>query len=275
MNNYHQNNKRFLSAKEIHSYKEGKNEILKLIRIKNNINKFSRNKLNNLNSISNINNTLISIKDNNNHFDYKISSSTKSFCTNFSFKNNNNLNIESNKIRNIKLIKRFKPKETKYNKNDSSYFKNSIEKQHTNINSNMNNISSNEINDKEFGSTFNYNNITNDFDYNSLTNIDNFDNIFDRKVSEDIKDVYQKMNLEKLKIKVDKFEKSKQYLPDDGIIHKHSFDGLFFKRKIFINRFEKENFYKNKKELFSIKNNNIKKRRIISAPKIKQKKINL
>ena len=125
MNNYQKINKRFLSAKEIHIYKENKIKLLNLIRHKsksynknNLINKSnkkikSRNQKNRLFDLSNSNNTFLSFKFNNSYINNKISLSTKFIKSHFSFKNKTAFNERNknqknlNNIKSIKLIKKF------------------------------------------------------------------------------------------------------------------------------------------------------------------------
>lgn len=268
MNNYQKINKRFLSAKEIHIYKENKIKLLNLIRHKsksynknNLINKSnkkikSRNQKNRLFDLSNSNNTFLSFKFNNSYINNKISLSTKFIKSHFSFKNKTAFNERNknqknlNNIKSIKLIKKFNLRDRNNDKKDS--YSNS------NIN---NNISSNEIYEKEYGNTYN-NNISSEINLkNSLTNIDNIDNIFDSHLNEDTKDVYKKIYLKKLKKCINKFEKSKKSLPDYDIIEKNSYDPNNFKRKKLMKKNEVDNLNNNKKLL----------KRICSAPKISQR----
>lgn len=248
--NFHKNNiyKRFMNASDINIYKKRKIKLLNLIRDKNKNNKnisLNNNKSyigRNKSAIFNNNNLSNDATFHKDIFDNNILFSTKSFSNKTFFKKNEN---------NKKKI---------FIKRKSNSFINSIENQNTNYYSNMNNISSNAYNEIE----------SNDNNYKKKKSIlnNNNDNIFDTytNISEDMKNVYQKIALYNLKLEVHKYERSKNYIPNSDIIQDNLVNPFHFVRKKFTSNFEKNSFILNKKENNKI-NNKKKIRRIYSASK--------
>ena len=231
------NNKRFMSAIDINNYKKRKIKLLRLIRDKNKNN----------NTISLINNKSYIGRNNSNNFN-NILSNSQNFQKDADF--------STKSISNKTFFKRnINKREKTFIQRKSNSFLNSNENQNTNINSNLINVSSNAINDKEL----NENNNENE---KSLID-DNNDNIFDTymNISEDMKDVYKKIALKNLKLKINKYENSKQYKPNSYIIEKNLINPFHFVRKKFISKFEMDNFVLNNQK--EENNNNIHKKKII------------
>ena len=256
MKNYQKYYKKFMCSNEISSYKKRKNFFIKLLREKNiNNNKINktyigRNKLDNLSNLNNRSNTLLSVKDT--ILDNKMSFTTKSLCSQISFKNNINIkdkNINKKSMIKIKQLKinnkRYNFKEKIFGKRNSNSSINLIKNHSSDCNSNMN--------EKEFDINNNDNNITFENNNESFINI------------------YKKANLKNLKIKIDKFENSKNFLPNSDIIEKNSNEPYLFIRKKGLEKFEISNFYKNKKETNNTINKTKKYKRFYSVQKFKQK----
>ena len=264
--NYLQKNfKRVLSSQEINIVKNSKIKFHNIFKYKNNINIIENKTYHSRNPINTINNITNASISNNNLIDNKIMNSTKSIG-NILLKYDDNKNTKNKE--DIKFLKKFNFRKKLLRNKNSNSFKTSIEKQTTNINSNLNNISSNEINNKEY-----YIKNKNSTNKNiSISNIDDNNNVFDTHISKYIKYIYKKINLKKLKISIDKFENSRNYIHDGDIIQQNSIDPLYFLSRKYMKQYEINNFYKqNKNKVKSTKDKKITLRRIFSAQKISHK----
>ena len=255
LKNYEKNSqktsKRFFSAKEIEKYKNKKILFLKLIRAKNSKNNISTIDKNSRNYFSIRNNSAktLNIKNYNKRNRNKSNFSNKSIYSQSSFLNS--LYDQS------------------YRKSAKLNFK---EKFYSNLINNKSTIDVHKSNNylKAYDSIKKNDSEIIIKDYNDIRNNNKYDNnnCFNNDYSkEDFKSFKQKLNLNKLKLKVNKYENSTKYLPNNEIIFKN------MKER---NKFVNKKYLKNDKLDYSIVNNNelnnsirsyINKRNIHSAPK--------
>ena len=259
-NNDKKTNKRFFSAKEIQKYKDSKIMFLKLIRMKNMNN--TRNK--NFSMDRNFMNNNISILNNPKNFVIYSRNTNKKNNNISQIKNKSNYSQLSvkNTLYNPKKEKNKRKVQFKLKISEDKYInRSSIENQNSNVNirydkdliKNVKN-NENEILIKSYNDSLNNNNSNNNNNYL----VDNYD-------KNNYKLFKQKLNLRKLKFKVQKFEHSSKYLPDNDIILKNMKQNKFINKK-FIKHNKLDKSFINNKE-YNI-NNKYKKRNIHSAPRV-------
>ena len=258
-------NKRFMSAKEIEKFREKKSYLLKILSIQTEKDKeisFNRR----INEIKNRRMSLQQLKLNKfsattsflnkkkiNFFDSRNSFNNKSIeytpYINHSISNDRYNN--KNKIRLIKQSSKTQD-ELIFQKNNSLAMPGTAQ----NKNILILNLGNNDNNS-----------------YNKKGESDiNLDHIFDNNnISEDVYNLKRKVLLKKLKVKVDKFENSSNYLPDYDIIRKNKSDPyIFVKKKKNFGQFESNIF--GKEEQNNNSNKRIIMKRIFSTPKNKLNK---
>lgn len=260
--NYKRKNRRFFSAKEIDKFRERKKYLLRMINEKSklyqtipnkskhghNKNKYIPKKILNINKF---NKTVFDLKNNNNNlydnrtFHYDKSSENISL-------GNSNIYSSSNKYKNIlKLANRnfkfkkrdtlFRPDSTKNRKTFDFNFNN-----HLKLNSIRDTIE-----DKE---KIKLKKIIKD---NSTVSIDY--NIEDKIDPDDVYNLKKKVMLEKLKLKVDRFEDSHIFYPEDNIIYQYSISPFTFIKRTNLSQFELDIFDKEENRKFINKRKRIRK----------------
>lgn len=270
LNKHQKNNKnakkRFFSAKEIEKYKDKKRIFLKLIRSKKlNNNKsdiclIGKNSSKNRSKLNNLNNSKIFRKDDNRkkkifQFTNKYSFSQSSSFMNTLYEQKISKNKRKNNIKRKIFGKKYLNKSSIDNNSRKEVLRDNLKDINLikkDENQKMNN-SYNDVNQ--------INNRFNEINYYLESNYDNKDYIL----------LKQKLNLKNLKIKVHNFENSSQYIPNDHIISKNLFKEKTFINKKFMKNNKLDKLLINNKEYYSIINDKIKKRKIYSAPRIRNR----